>query len=418
MKIIRCIYILLGASLCTGLFGAQINVCTTCEYTSVASGIDIAKPGDTVIIMSGIYLERGLVIDIPMFLTGNGQPVIDGGLKGEILTITADHVTVSGITFRNVGISYLKDWAAIRVRYSREFTIRDNIIENSFFGIYLERAKNGIVANNHVEGQAVEEMSSGNAIHLWYCERINVEDNTVRHHRDGIYLEFVDNSFVGCNVSDGNLRYGLHFMFSNDNVYLGNQFSHNGAGVAVMFSRRIRMEENMFIENWGKAAYGLLLKEIFDGWIVNNEFRKNTTGIFVEGSNRIEYLNNNFLNNGWAMKISGGCEDNRLKGNNFIANSFDLATASSLGDNAISGNYWSDYAGYDLDRDGLGDVPHRPVKLFNYIVNKSPEAIILLRSIFVDLINYSERVSPIFTPALVADTAPLMSRNTAAHDSH
>lgn len=411
MIVLRHIWIVICLGIISEGHAGEVVVSPDGPISSIRAALTEAAPFDTVVVMPGRYRERGIAIDKPVTLLGVGNPVIDGQMQGEILTIVADHVNISGMVFRNVGTSYLEDHAAIRVRRVRDFQIWNNRVENSFFGIYLEKAHDGIVAGNIVAGRAEDEMSSGNAIHLWYCDNIVIEDNIVTGHRDGIYLEFANNSFVGCNISEGHLRYGLHFMFSNDNTYIHNTFEHNGAGVAVMFSRRIKMIENTFRENWGKAAYGLLLKEIYDGTITGNRFQKNTIAIFVEGSNRIKYENNGFTNNGWAVKMSGGCQDNVLTGNNFIANSFDLAVHSAMGNNVIHGNYWGDYSGYDLDRDGIGDVAHRPVKLFTWVVNKCPEAVILLRSMFIDLINYSERVSPIFTPAVVADNAPLMNAN-------
>ena len=174
------------------------------------------------------------------------------------------------------------------------------------------------------------------------------------------------------------------------------------------------MSENLFIHNWGKASYGLLLKEIYDAEIINNRFEENTIGIFVEGSTRINYNDNDFVNNGWALKVSGGCMNNIVNRNNFLGNTFDLSLNSSAYENLIDGNYWSEYSGYDLDRDGVGDVPHRPIKLFNYVLKSTPEAIVLMRSLFIDLINFSEKVSPIFTPENVIDNKPSMkvfSRN-------
>ena len=115
-------------------------------------------------------------------------------------------------------------------------------------------------------------------------------------------LNFVDNSLIQNNLSEDNLRYGLHFMFSNDDNYFKNEFRNNGAGVAVMFSRRINMSENLFVRNWGKASYGLLLKEIYDAEITNNRFVENTMGIFVEGSTRVNYLNNDFISKWLGVK--------------------------------------------------------------------------------------------------------------------
>ena len=197
-------------------------------------------------------------------------------------------------------------------------------------------------------------------------------------------------------------------MFSNNDEYLQNTFEDNGAGVAVMFSKFIVMKNNRFARNWGTASYGLLLKEIYDAEVVNNEFKENTIGIFIEGSTRINYTENLYEKNGWAIKVSGGCYENKFFKNNFIGNSFDVSYNTKMNDNSFTGNYWSDYTGYDLDKDGIGDVPYRPVKLFSYIVNRTPETIILLRSLFVDIINFSEKVSPVFTPDDLIDNQPLI----------
>lgn len=386
----------------------QLEVCSSCEWSSIKSAVAVADVGDTLVIKAGVYKEGNILIDKPLFLKGVGYPVLDGENQTEVLTIRANGVTVEGLQIQNVGTSYIEDRAGIRVQKSKSFKLIGNKLLNTFFGIYLEHASNGLIQNNEVIGKAEQEMSSGNAIHMWYCKKVVVENNKVFKHRDGIYLEFVDQSLIKNNISEHNLRYGLHFMFSNDNEYFQNIFRFNGAGVAVMFSRRINMWENTFEHNWGRASYGLLLKEIYDAEIKDNLFRENTIGIYVEGSNRINYKKNDFRRNGWAIKISGGCLDNAIEGNNFIGNTFDLSINSSLSNNSLDGNYWSEYSGYDLDRDGIGDVPYRPVKLFNYVVNRTPEAMVLLRSLFVDIINFSEKVSPVFTPANVFDYHPRM----------
>jgi len=160
----------------------------------------------------------------------------------------------------------------------------------------------------------------------------------------------------------------------------------------------------------GAASYGLLLKEINDAEISNNIFEENTIGINVEGSNRLTYENNTFKRNGWAVKVKGACYDNVFTHNNFLYNSFDISYNGRMNDNSFNENYWSGYTGYDLDQNGFGDVPYRPVKLFSYIVNRTPETIILMRSLFVDLIDFSERVSPAFTPDDLKDEKPLMKK--------
>ncbi len=391
--------------------GRQIEVCPTCPVSSIQEGINRAASGDTVLIREGIYLEHDIQIDKSLELVGEENAVIDGENQGTVLSVHADGFGIRGLRIINVGQSYTKDFAGILVNGSKDFVIEGNVLEQVFFGVLIEKSSGGTVRNNQVRSNSVSQASSGNGIHLWHCSEMNIHSNELSGLRDGIYFEFVKESKVSDNKSHDNLRYGLHFMFSNNNAYFDNEFRSNGAGVAIMFSKFVEMYRNRFVHNWGSASYGLLLKEIYDAEIEDNLFEQNTIGISVDGSTRINYRNNDFVRNGWAVKIIGACYDNLFSRNNFLNNALDLSYNSKINSNRFDNNYWSEYSGYDLDRNGIGDVPYRPVKLFSYIVHNTPETIILLRSLFVDIINFSEKVSPVFTPDNLLDNNPLMKRS-------
>jgi len=401
--------------LCSPLFSAVVNVGHAGAIASIQEGINAATPGDTLLIAAGLYSESEIEINKSLHIIGMDFPIIDGGGKSEILIVTADSVVIEGLQIQNIQANYIADIAGIKLKEVKHVTLRNNRILDTFFGIYLQHCRHIRIEGNQIKSDAILEMSSGNAIHLWYCKNILIVGNEVSGHRDGIYLEFVENSEVSNNISVDNIRYGLHFMFSNYDTYYENVFSRNGAGVAVMFSNHIDMHHNEFLHNWGEASYGLLLKEIYDAEITNNKFVKNCIGIFVEGSTRINYHSNLFQNNGWALKISGGCLDNDVARNSFVSNTFDVAFHGTKNENSFDGNFWSAYNGYDIDRDEVGDVPYRPVKLFNFIVHKTPEAIVLLRSLFVDIVNFAEKVNPLYTPKNIIDRKPLMQ---PAHDYH
>lgn len=394
------------------LHAQTIEVCENCPVSNVKDAIKVAKDFDTIVIKKGTYKEHDILVDKPLTIIGKDYPVIDGEMKGEIITVVSDSVTVDGLFIVNVGTSYTEDYAAIRVKRSKDFVIKNLVLEKLFFGIYIEKSQNGKIFHNKIIGDAVEEYNSGNGIQLWYSKNVEIEHNFVERVRDGIYLEFSDFCTIKNNVSANNIRYGLHFMFSNDDIYQDNTFENNGAGVAVMFSKKIKMYNNVFKENWGTASYGLLLKEINDAEIKGNIFSNNTIGINIEGSNRINYINNDFISNGWAVKVRGACYTNHFISNNFLYNSFDISYNSNINDNIFDKNYWSNYTGYDLNKNGIGDIPYRPVKLFSYIVNRTPETIILLRSLFIDIIDFSEKVSPVFTPDNLLDNNPKMKRIT------
>ncbi len=406
----RKIFLIVFSLISVVVHSATYKVCTSCKYKSIKSAYNLCLNGDTIVIKKGEYKIAPWIIDKSIFVLGELGSHLISESGDAIIKVTADDVTVNGLIFSGVVTNYLKENAAIRIKEGRRFTISNNKINDCFFAIYLEKGKNGTVRNNIIDGDASTEAESGNGIHAWYCNNIIIENNEVMHHRDGIYLEFVDNSEVNKNHSHHNTRYGLHYMFSNDDTYTENIIERNGVGVAVMFSRRITMKHNTFAHNWGHAAYGLLLKEIYDADITDNHFTENTVGIFVEGSNRINYLRNEFRRNGWAIKFSGGCDANVIKHNNFLYNSIDLVVSSKLSNNTFDDNYWSEYTGYDLDKDGVGDIPHYPVKLYSYIHQQVPESVVLMRSLFVEIINYAEKVSPVFTPKDVMDKLPKMKK--------
>ncbi|GJM30667.1 MAG: hypothetical protein DHS20C17_33020 [Cyclobacteriaceae bacterium] len=405
----KSIYILAILLFCASqLRSESLEVGNHKQHQSLKSAIEVANNGDTILVEPGLYLESGIIVDKSLVIIGTDYPIIDGSNLDELFVITADCVVIEGMQLQNSGSSYTKDLAGIRLVNVRNVTINKNRLYNCFFGIYLMKSSDCTISENQVLGNRDIEISAGNAIHLWYCQNITVFNNHLTGHRDGIYLEFVDQSDISFNISKNNLRYGLHFMFSNNDRYTENTFENNGSGVAVMFSKNITMNKNRFNLNWGSASYGLLLKEIYDGEIIGNEFNKNSIGIFAESANRLKISNNDFKNNGWALKILGSCMDNTFSGNNFFTNTFDLTTNSAKDHNSYAGNYWSSYTGYDLDKNGFGDIPHRPVTMYSYLVGRVDVSILLLRSLFIDILNFTEKVTPMFVPKSLVDPQPLM----------
>ena len=396
--------------LCSIAQAGTIKVCPTCPEKSISKAVAKAKPGDKILVDGGVYKENTIEINKPVSLVGINNPVLDGQYKGEILTIRSSHVLVKGFTFRNVEVSYLSDFAAIRVAEASHVKIVNNNVQDAFFGIYLQRADSCVVQGNRVRGNGKTETSAGNAIHLWYCNAINVKDNSVSGHRDGIYFEFATNSHIENNLSQNNLRYGLHFMFSDGNVYKRNTFRQNGAGVAVMYTKNILMENNLFENNWGAAAYGLLLKDISRSVIRNNTFKRNTTGIYLEGSSKLDVAQNDFLNNGWAIRLLANCTEDTFRLNNFIANSFDVATNGNVMLNHFSGNHWDKYHGYDINKDKVGDVPYRPVSLYSMLVERVPSSVMFMRSFIVNLMDRIEKVIPSVIPDQLIDESPSMKK--------
>ena len=392
---------------------AQLVVSPAGPYTDLAAAVRAARPGERITVRPGTYRTQDVVVDRAVEIAGEGAPVLDAGGEHQVLVVRADGVTVRGLVFRNVHTSFISDRAALVFDSVGACVAEDNRFEGTFFGIYLARSRDCRVARNTFRGSFRDEANSGNAIHLWGTVRTTVTGNDITGHRDGIYLEFARHVTVAGNRSHRNLRYGLHFMFSDSCAYDRNRFEGNGAGVAVMYTRHVRMTGNDFLDNWGPTAYGLLLKDINDSHVEGNRFAGNTTGLHLEGSNRVRVAGNVFERNGWAVRLLGNSEDGRLEGNRFTANTFDMTTNSASARAMLLGNEWDAYRGHDLDGDGWGDVPHQPVRLFAILVQDNEPALILLRSVFVDLLEVAERVLPVLAPRGLVDERPRVRRGVS-----
>jgi len=402
--IIICFFILPQSILLANVYVVKKNT----AISSVQAAINMAHAGDTVMVMSGTYTENNIVVNKPLVLMGKGYPVLDGLHKFEIVSVKSNNVVIEGFKIAHSGVSSLNDIAGIKIYEAKNVVIRNNILDDTFFGIYLQKSVNCLIENNKLTAYGATDQQSGNGIHCWQSDSLRIIGNTISGHRDGIYFEFVTNSLIWRNISRANSRYGLHFMFSHNDDYIGNVFQNNSAGVSVMFTHGVKMFNNVFEDNWGDGSYGIFLKEISDSYISGNKFLRNTTGIFMEGASRVVVVKNEFSKNGWAIKIQASCLNDTLNYNNFLGNTFDIATNGSLVLSNFNYNYWDKYEGYDLNRDGKGDVPYHPVSMFSMIVAENPTAMILFRSVMATLFDKIEKIIPGLTPENLLDNYPYM----------
>lgn len=390
------------------LHAAEWHVGAGRTFARIGDAVAAAADGDTITVHGGVYREGNLVLDRPLTLVGAGWPRLEGERRVEVITVTAPRVTVRGLEIADSGEGSLHDLAGIKVVNASQVTVEDNRILGCSFGVYFAKSRDGIVRRNVVHGSPVGGLENGNGIHAWSCERLVIADNRVEGHRDGVYLEFVTDSRIERNRVTGNLRYGLHFMSSHRNAYRENHFIGNGAGVAVMYSRGVTMDDNHFSDSWGSAAYGLLLKDISDSRIAGNVFEHNSVAVTIQSSTRMVFSGNQLRGNGWALQVESSSTDNVYTRNNFLGNAFDVTSNGELELNRFEGNYWDRAELYDLDRDGVGDVPHRPLSLFGRLVDRVPAALLLLRSPLVHFLDRAERIFPTLTPDRLLDPRPAM----------
>lgn len=411
MKKVSLLILFFNALLCLQTapgFAAAIKVFPNAN--SIHKAITAAHQGDTLLIQKGLYKEHDITIQKKLVLIGIGFPVIDAESKYQVFLIRSDSVTIKGLQIQNVGTASMTDLAGIKIINAKNVTIDNNRLINNTFGVYLQNSTLCNVINNTIQCNIKDELNGGNGVHAWKSDHLLVKGNTISGHRDGIYFEFVTESRITDNSSYNNARYGLHFMFSHNDTYTHNTFKDNGAGVAVMYSKGVKMYYNNFLHNWGDASYGLLLKEITDSKIEHNRFIKNTVGIHMESTTRVNVKQNLFQDNGWAARVQASCSGSAFIGNNFIGNSFDIATNGTMMLNTFDRNYWDKYDGYDLDKNNTGDVPYYPVSVYSVVTEKIPVAMILYRSLLTDIMDQVEKVMPTIIPDKLKDNNPMMKK--------
>ena len=409
------------ALLIVGFVFASISMASGAEdaIIDLQSIIDAAAPGDVVDLESGTY-SGGVMIDKPLTLRGTNWPVVDGGGSGTIIEIDAPDVTVEGLVIRGSGASLDHEDSGIKARGLRA-TLRNNRFEDVLFGIYLLGARDSIVSDNVIGAKEdIYIANRGDGLRLWESERSIVERNVVRNGRD-VVMWFTDDIVLRDNEIYGG-RYGLHFMYSDRALVEGNHFIDNSVGAYMMYSFDVTFRNNVFANNTGPSGYGIGFKDMDDFVVEGNRFIANRAGLFLDNSpssvNSQGWVRNNlFAYNQIGMLFLPSVRNNTIHGNAFIDNVEQVGVTStgSFDGNVWSvdarGNYWSDFAGYDADGNGIGDVSYKVDDLYNTLTDKYPDLQFFQETPAAKAIALAAEMFPVLRPdPLVQDDYPLVER--------
>ena len=386
----------------------------------LAALLDATPDGGTLRLEPGTY-SGGIVIDRPVTIEANGDAVIDGSGVDSVLLVSAPDVTLRGLVIRNSGIDLPGEDAAVKVRAPR-FTIERCRLEETLFGVHLKGAEDSVVRDNVVVPKHVEFTWRGDAVHVYQSSRTVVERNRMTDGRDVISF-FSDDVVVRDNVMERG-RYGLHLMYSNGTVIEGNRIYDNATSIYVMYSKHVTVRGNALAGANGPSGYGLAMKESDIDEVTANRIVGNRIGLFLDGSpfsgdHVIRYENNVIAYNDVGVEFQPSVRNNEFVRNAFIDNREQLSTTSggSLEGNSVTvdgvGNYWSDYAGYDADSDGIGDVSYRAEGLFDELTDEHPQFTFFAETPAAVAVDAAARAFPSLRPEPKAvDTAPLVDPPT------
>ena len=383
----------------------------------LATAVGAAKDGDTIDVQGGTY-RGNLVVDKRLTVTGSDWPVIDGENEGTVIRITAPGTIFRGFLIKNSGSSLDEQNSGLAVE-AEEVLVENNRFEDTLFGVYLQKAHHSIVRGNTITSKELEVQRRGDPIRLWYSTDVLVEDNVVDKGRDVVLwyserLELRNNTIT-------NGRYGLHFMYCDDAMIEGNRLLDNSVGTFLMYSRRLNLRNNTIANNRGPSGYGVGLKDMDDAVIVDNLFLNNRVGAHLDTSPREvdsigEFSGNVFAYNDIGVEMMPSVRRNMFSGNSFVENEEQVAVAGggTIQENKWTvdgkGNYWSDYAGYDADGDGQGDMEYKSERLFENLMQQEPMLRLFIYSPASNAIDFASRAFPMVKPKpKLVDKRPYMT---------
>jgi nitrous oxidase accessory protein len=388
------------------------NLACAAEFTvqpgqSIAASIAGAAAGDTVQVERGHYRER-LLIDKPLTLKGLNRPTLDGGHEGDVIRIKSPDVTIEGFIVRNSGANLTKQNAGIYLEPgSDRAVIRDNVINYTLFGLWIEKVKNVQVIGNNITGMRdLASAQRGNGIQLYNSQHATIIDNHVSFTRDGIYVDVSDHALFRGNRLH-HLRYGTHYMNSNYNVWEGNQSYLNRGGLALMEVRNQTVRNN---QAWGNSDHGIMLRTIQDSVVENNIVAGNRRGFFIYDAEYNTLRGNLVIGNRVGMHVWAGSINNAVDGNDLIHNREQIRYVASRDEQwgGKTGNYWSNYLGWDRDGDGIGDVPYEASDIVDRLTWKYPAVKLLLNSPAVQTLRMVARQFPLLRATSIVDQHPRM----------
>lgn len=403
--------ILVAALLACPVFADVLTVgADSPSYRSIEEAIAAARPGDTIRVERGVYTGQ-IVLDKALTLEGVDRPVLRGSGRGSVVIIVADRCTLRGFVIERSGGDLQAEDSGLLLK-SNDNLVEDNELRDVLYGIYLYHAARNTIRRNTVRGRAELEVGGrGAGLHLWNSPGNIIEENIVSEARDGMYIQSSHSNVIRRNHVS-RLRYGLHYMNSDDNEFDDNTFTHNVAGAAIMYSKRIKFRRNAFIHNRGFSSFGILFQDCEENLAEENLIVDNATGIFMEALRRTTFRRNVIAENDLALQIFSSSDDNLFSENNFISN---LSPLQVIGRRTTTrwahqqrGNYWSDYEGYDLDEDGIGDVGHKVQNVFEYLEGNYPRLRLYFNSPAAQALSTAERTFPLIKGSSEVDPAPLM----------
>lgn len=380
----------------------------TRDAAEIQALVDAAPEGSVVVPPPGHYVGH-VEVTKPLVLDGKGQVTIDAGGHGTVLVVRTSNATVRNLRLVGTGEDHNGEDAGIQVRGDNN-VIKDNYIEDALFGIDLQQSYFNIIRRNRISSKKLELGMRGDSIRLWYSDDNTLEDNEINDSRDFVLWYAKRNRVTGTRASGG--RYGMHFMFSADNVIENNHFVNNSVGISMMYDQGDVVRNNVISHSVGATGTCISMKEASAVTIVGNEILYCANGLFFDVSpfqpdtvNVIE--GNRIAFNDIAISFLNDWQGNEFRRNRLESNMTEVAVfgGGSARRNVWDGNSWDNYEGFDRDGDGVGDTPHRVLSYAGRVWMDVPNTRFFKGTAILEVLDFLDRLAPFSEPTLQLEDA-------------
>ena len=415
-----------GRWLCVVILAVATVVMTPMAHaeSDLQHAVATAAAGAVLSVAPGVHHVH-LVLDRPVTLDGQPGAILDGDGQGDVVRIRTAGVTLRNLTMRHSGRDLTAMNAAVYVEKDVDgAVIENNRIQDVLFGVYLDGPQHVQVIGNVITGIAgLRVPDRGDGIHLWNDAHCVIKGNDLSGMRDGIY-DYVSHDDLIADNHIHEVRYGVHQMYTKNETLQGNTSWNNVGGMALMSSDHMRVVDNHIFDN---SSYGILFNYVTYSDISGNQIHDiaqergadnqvvdggDGKALFVYNSEFNRIHGNLLADSSIGIHVTAGSQDNHVYGNALLNNRTQVKYVQNVADEWSlngKGNYWSNYLGWDLNGDGLGDVPFQPNDGVDVLLWKYPNARVLMSSPSILLMRYVQRSFPVFTPPNVQDSHPLMS---------
>lgn len=388
----------------------------TLSANFLQDAINNAPAGATLKLSKGLYRGK-IVISKPINLIGTKNVIIDGANKGTVVIIQSSNVTLKNITIQGTGERLDTLDSAIKISNAKNIKIDNCTIKNSLFGIDLDMVNDSIFSNNKISSKQLPISLRGDAIRLYYSHNNIIKNNTIYNSRD-VKLSYSNNNLITLNHTQ-NSRFALHLIKTKNNIIDNNHFKLNSTGLILIAANNTKVKNNLIQSSTGAAGIGILLKGVTNFQFEKNVVSFNAKGFYIDAKHNETQIkrfiqNNEISYNKEALHFHGAIKQNLIKNNTFIGNIDDVVKSvrgNFSSKNIVENNYWDRYAGFDKDKNNIGDSTYKIFQYADQLWHYNHRVKFFYAAPIMSMLNFIVNLAPFVEPVLLLeDKKPIVKQ--------